>query len=428
MTEQPFKTRSILGCLLLACAAGSPAPAQAQYRLQAGDVLEVAVANAPDLRLRAPIQLDGAISLPLAGTILAEGSTVAEVRSRVRSAIASKIIRVRLSDGREVSRSIEADEIAVGIVDYKPVFVTGEVQRTGEQSFRPRMTVRQAIISAGGLMGHQLAGGQPDIPGLRSEYISAWINVASNLARLWSIDVELGDKKPFDMAKLSPAPLSQDTLETILRLEEKTRTNRSASQLRDQDFYRQAIQESDLQIQILSEQQRAEEQGAQADALDLQRAMEAFGKGNLPSPRVTDYRRAVLLSTTRKLQTAAQLLQVKRNRAEAARALGKMDDDKNLLLIVEQRQEIVKLETGRARLQAAEEKLRLAGVALPRTGQESDKSQYSIIRRGRSAPLIVDQDAELEPGDVLEVTNNTAKAAAPERVSQSAHATPAGGH
>ena len=30
-------------------------------------------------------------------------------------------------------------------MEYRPVFITGDVTRAGEQPFRPRMTVRQAL-------------------------------------------------------------------------------------------------------------------------------------------------------------------------------------------------------------------------------------------------------------------------------------------
>ena len=62
----------------------------------------------------------------------------------------------------------------------------------------------------------------------------------------------------------------------------------------------------------LSEQQKKEEEGFQSDLEELQRASDLLAKGTLTGPRVTDARRAVLLSSTRKLQTSAQLLVVKK--------------------------------------------------------------------------------------------------------------------
>ena len=74
---------------------------QTDYRLTAGDVIEVSAANAPELRQRVPVQLDGTISLPLVGTIPAEGLPFSELRNRIQLALASRVLRVRTPDGRD---------------------------------------------------------------------------------------------------------------------------------------------------------------------------------------------------------------------------------------------------------------------------------------------------------------------------------------
>jgi polysaccharide biosynthesis/export protein len=55
--------------ILVAAGLAISAQAKAEYRVNVGDVLEVAVAGVPELRYRAPVQMDGDISLPLVGTL-----------------------------------------------------------------------------------------------------------------------------------------------------------------------------------------------------------------------------------------------------------------------------------------------------------------------------------------------------------------------
>ncbi len=384
------------------------AVAKAEYRVQAGDVIEISVANAPDLRQRVPVQLDGTISAPLLGTIHAEGVLISDIRKRIRMALASKVVSIRMPDGRDMSRAIQPDEVAAAIVEYKPIFVSGDVAHPGEQVFRPRMTVRQAVIAAGGTLvdSGRAVLGSADIPNLRTEYISAWMGVASESAQLWRIGQELGGKGPFDKASLPPSPVPANALSEILAFEKGTKARRAADFSRDKDYYLQAIKEADHQIEVLTEQQKTEDEGAKADAKDLQRALDAYGKGNLPSPRVSEYRRAVLLSSTRRLQTAAWLSQVKRARAELARSLEKMDSDLQIRLLTEQHDASVKLTKERARLQASEEKLRLAGARAPQPREEFGKPEYVIVRHEIDGPekSIVDEDSELQPGDVVQVT------------------------
>ena len=94
-------------------------PAKAEYRLHAGDVIEIAVARVPELKQRVPVQMDGTISYPLLGTISVANQLPAEMQAKVQATLASKVFRQRTPDGRENSVAIDPDE------------VTGSVPRTG---------------------------------------------------------------------------------------------------------------------------------------------------------------------------------------------------------------------------------------------------------------------------------------------------------
>src|SRR5690242_21525338 len=172
----------------------SQTPAMAEYRLQGGDVVEISVSGAPELRQRAPVQIDGTITFPTIGTFAVEGVEISDVRNKIQSAVATKIFRIRTPDGRDLSRMVERDEVAATIVEYRPVFITGDVTRPGEQAFRPRMTVRQALAAAGGFAVLARSSVTPfDAPNLRSEYITEWLNLAREHVRIWRIRTQMGE-------------------------------------------------------------------------------------------------------------------------------------------------------------------------------------------------------------------------------------------
>jgi len=377
---------------------------QTDYRLTAGDVIEISAANAPELRQRVPVQLDGTISLPLVGTITAEGLPFSELRNRIQLALASRMLRVRTPDGRELSRTVDRDEISVAVVEYKPVFVVGDVSRAGEQVFRPRMTVRQALASAGGLLNPaaRLGANALDGLGLQSDYMTASVSVASEQARIWRIQRELGAKQDFDWQNV-PLSASQDqTLSDILEIDKSFSAGRESDQNRNRDFLQHSIKQMDEQIDVLTEQQKKEEMGLQEDSQELQRTTELFNKGTVPITRVTDARRAVLLSSTRRLQTAAQLMQVRRNRAEFSRDVEKSDDQRRIDLLTELRDATVKLASERAKLEKIQEKLAVAGVSLPARQDGSATPELTVHRRGQDE-LKAGFDLELQPGDVVEI-------------------------
>jgi polysaccharide export outer membrane protein len=393
--------------LLLATALlWSTKPARAEYRLQGGDVVEISVAGVPELKQRSPVQFDGSITFSLVGTLMVEGVPLSEVRSKIQSAVAGKIFRVRTPDGRELPRIFERDEVAAAIVEYRPVFVIGDVARAGEQVFRPRMTVRQALAAAGGFYAPARPNTTPfDGSNLRREYVTIWLSLAREHVRIWRIKTELGETIELDRKAIPPAPVPDATFAQIVSLETEYRTTRDADRERAKDFLRRSIQQADEQIGILSEQRESEAEGLEADAQELKKARAAYGSGNLPSPRVADARRAVLYSSTRQLQTNAQLLQVKRVRGELARELEKSDDQRRINLLAELQDASVKLAGERAKLQSAEEKLQLAGMQPPRASDGLNKPEITVFRgslKGKER-LAVDADTELQPGDVIEV-------------------------
>jgi polysaccharide export outer membrane protein len=374
--------------------------------LQGGDVIEISVFGVPELRQRASVQLDGRITFPVIGAFSVEGVELSEVQNRIQSAAASRIFRIRTADGREFSRMFERDEVAATIVEYRPVFISGDVTRPGEQAFRPHMTVRQALASAGGLSAVARANATSfDAANLRSEYVTVWLNLAREHARLWRIKTELGENVELDQKAIPPAPVSDVVLSQIVNLEIAYRAASSADHERAKDFLRQSIEQAGKQALVLAEQKQSEDEGVQADMHELQKARTAYGSGTLPSPRVAEFRRAVLYSSTRQLQTTNQLMTVQKMRAELARELEKIDDQRRIRLIAELQDATVKLAGERARLRGVEEKLQLAGLRPPRTSDSANKAEITVFRSGRSDKErhIVEADSELQPGDVVEV-------------------------
>jgi polysaccharide biosynthesis/export protein len=392
--------------LLAATLCCSLNPARAEYRLQGGDIIELSVSGVPELRQRAPVQLDGSITFPVVGTFMVEGVEFSEVRGKIQSAVAGKIFRIRTPDGRELSRMFDRDEVAATIVEYRPVFVTGDVTRPGEQVFRPRMTVRQAMASAGGFSALARANATSfDAAGLRSEYITVWLSLAREHVRVWRIKTDLGETVDLDQKAIPPAPVPDEVMSQIVTLETKYREADIADLERQKDYLRRVIEEAGKQAQVLSEQKQSEEEGVRSDEQDLQKARNAYGNGSLPSFRVAEFRRSVLYSATRQLQTTNQLMQVLKGRAEAARELEKIDDQRRIHLLAELQDATVKLTGERAKLRSVEEKLQLAGLSPPRPSDGANKADITVFRNGATGKErhAADADTELRPGDVVEV-------------------------
>ena len=73
---------------------------------------------------------------------------------------------------------------------------------------------------------------------------------------------------------------------------------------------------------------------------------------------------------------------VKRSRAELARELEKIDDQRKIRSLAELQDATVKLAGERAKLRSAEEKLQLAGLRPPRTSDSTSKADIIVFRNG----------------------------------------------
>ena len=130
----------------------------------------------------------------------------------------------------------------------------------------------------------------------------------------------------------------------------------------------------------------------------------------MTSPRVTDARRAVL-SSTRKLQTSAQL-QVKKQQDEFSRKLAKLDDQRRLDLLRELQDTSVKLNQIREKLQSVGEKLQYTSMVRSQLVRGAgSKPDIAIIRKGEKGleRIIASEDTELQPGDAVEVSCTTGR-------------------
>lgn len=118
-------------------AAANTAQALAQsYRLGPGDKLRVIVFQEPDLSGEFEVDSAGMVSLPLIEPINAQGMTIGEFQN----AVVAKLSTGYLVDPR----------VSTEVLNYRPFYITGEVNRPGEYPYVSGMNILKAIAMAGG--------------------------------------------------------------------------------------------------------------------------------------------------------------------------------------------------------------------------------------------------------------------------------------
>lgn len=130
-------SRAALALVLALAANAAFAQQPPDYKLQAGDQIQVSVWKEVDLQRDIAIRPDGKFSFPLAGEVLAQGRSVAEVQKDIVDRL------VRYIPEPVVTVSVLA-------IEGNRVYVIGQVTRPGAIVMNPRVNVLQALSVAGG--------------------------------------------------------------------------------------------------------------------------------------------------------------------------------------------------------------------------------------------------------------------------------------
>jgi len=115
----------------------TPAWANEEYRLGAGDKLRIEVYGQSQLSQSLQIRPDGKITLPLVGDVLANGRTPIELRDSISTSLKEYV-------NNPVVTVIVQDATSAQI------YVIGEVTNPGTQVLTGPVTVMQALAQAGG--------------------------------------------------------------------------------------------------------------------------------------------------------------------------------------------------------------------------------------------------------------------------------------
>lgn len=382
--------------------------ADQEYRLSPGDTIEISAAGVPELKDKAQINVDGNVSLPLIGQLHVAGMPISEVRDKIGQILPTKEFRLHTGDGREYPVIISPDQISVRIVEYRPVYLTGDVAKPGQEAYRPGLTVRQAVALAGGydIMRFRMENPFLQLPELRGEYNSLWMEFAKQQANIARIKAALAGKANIDFSAAAKTPVPKQLSSTINRLATDELAARTANLQNEKTFLQQAKAKEEGRVGTLTKLKQKEDEGTSAETADLKRLQGLFAKGAVPITRVEEARRAILLSSTRYLETIAQIAQVERERDKVGRQYARLDEERRVQLLRNLQDANVKLAQTRARLQAVSEKLVYTGMVRSQlVNGDGAKPILTIYRQGPNGTTRTnaDEDSRLLPGDTVEV-------------------------
>lgn len=382
MTRHPHWIRLALAPLLLLLLGG--AALANEYRIGRGDTVEISVLGYPDLTRKVVVNTAGEVALPFVGNVEVAGKTLGDVRNSLKKAYAEKGV-------------VRGAEVVVGIFEYAPVYVNGDVTKPGSYTFRPGMTVRHAIALASGFAMKPEGLTAADLWG---QHRAAALEAMKAHARVIRLQAELSGEERPDFGALNAAPSDQALVARIVDLETEQFNARNRDRKRELDYLKEMMQIWRRQKAAYEAQQKNEQDIIQTLSADAERVNKAYSRGVLPAMRLTEALQAVAMVKARASTNAAQIMEARRQETEFERRAERFTDGERIKILGEVQDALIAAEAANARLRVAREKLARGGVR-GQFGSYADV-EIRIYRHGGNG-ITADEGTMLQSGDVVEV-------------------------
>ncbi|MEP9373349.1 polysaccharide biosynthesis/export family protein [Mesorhizobium sp. KR1-2] len=384
--------RFVAGTLFVAALLAAISPARGEILIERGDTLHVLIAEAPKLGGDSKVDLEGNIVLPQLGNIRVAGMRLDDVRARLQEELVKREI-------------LKSPTVLVEIAKYRPFYVGGNVRRPGAVEYEPGLTVRHALILAGGAglaeQDHQLS---LDIPSLRAKWKTGSYQLFQINSRIARLEAELSrdERAKPEVASGSVAP--QDA-EALLSLDQKILRDRLGTWSGNQAHLREGMALLDLEIDVLKQQGGLQEKERDLGRAQVEAARTLVAKGLMPLPRLLELEREDSKASRDLLENQAYTARARQNRATVENELSTADFTWRIDIHQQLRDAMLDRVRLKAEMDALSAQILDAGTAV-----ETDVRQAETIvviyrsMAGHQETVKARMDTEILPGDILDVS------------------------
>lgn len=374
----------------------TPTPGLAEpLVLGVGDIVSVSVLNRPDISGLFQVADDGAISIHVLGRVQARGKTVADLEAAIEAS---------LSQQTELPISVTAEASA-----WRPVYVLGDVEKPGQITYLPGMTVQKMVAIAGGLYPRlgattssidvRLADEAASLGRLREELSNTMLNRARLTAELAG-QIEMTLPKEVNSQPEQSAVLMAEQTAILVRQANSIDASVSSAQKRavlaEAEAGTLASQQKLLSDQILEDEKAAEA---------LQKLLE---QGLSNSERVRQITRSLNDDKIQLMLAATYEARARQDKILAEASIEQLISARQSEIVVELAQLSASERQTRGRIASTEAFLVQFGYGVPQANGDTVLAEpfYRIVRAvpGSEDQIIDGQPtAPIFPGDVVEV-------------------------
>ena len=351
------------------------------------------------------VSADRSISVPVLGSIDVASDGV----DRLSQTVADRL--------QKAMGLLTRPEASVEIVEFPPIYVTGDVGHPGSYPYRPGMTVLQAVAVSGGNVRSQTQSGEADQLKLVSELNALDDKLFRTEVRIARLQAELSGQDeivlPDAIRKAAVTSTAKQTIEQERVLFE-ARANAAHRQTEALDGLTSLF---NAEIDVLQAKVEAIDADLATREKELANVETLVKKGLATTARKSDLQRVVSDLRTNRLDQLTAIMRARQGISGAERSRLSIMDDRRTGVAAELQDQQAQLFQQQMDKQLAQSLLGYTSAKIA-DAQASEALQphltFTIVRNdGKVSEMPATETTQLQPGDVVEVALSLERPEAP---------------
>jgi polysaccharide export outer membrane protein/exopolysaccharide production protein ExoF len=340
----------------------------------------------------------GSLSLPLLGDVPAAGMGTTEL---------ARDLGERLKDRMGL---IDSPDVTVEVVQYRPFYIMGAVEKPGEYPYRPRLTILEAYAIAGGKPRSGLTRLTRESISMRGDLNSYGLETRSTLARLARLQAELDNAAEIQWPPEIKEQLNDEQVGNAVKQEQLVFDTRRDSFQTQVNALQQLQSFLEKEVVSLEKQLNVHEIEVNAVKTEFEMVEKLYKKGLTAVPRKLALQRNMAQVDGERLRLQSSLMRARQEISRTKIATIDLQAKRSSEISNEMQKAHARLDELKSRTQTSKNLLYETEVLAPQmlAAQESAESLppvFKILRKGEalSNEGIVSQETVVLPGDTIRV-------------------------
>ncbi len=358
----------MLALLVLTLAA--PWAVQAQTVIERGDILSVTVVEDTSLSREAKVNVDGQIVLPQLGGIDVAGSDLETIRLRIEKELKDRDI-------------ILTPNVIVDVAQYRPFYVGGAVARPGSFDFEPGLTVRHALVLAGGVArtGSDTLPTPEELDDLKAKFQEASYRLMQTESLMARLTAEMGRVEMKTPETPARRQVPVEDAQRVVTLDEDILQNRIEEWNAEQAKLKDMVKLLTHEVEILQKQSTLQQNERELHLKEVEATRALYEKGLVPLPRLQEMEREASKMSRDLLETEAFEARALQNKAAAEHDLASSDTMWHVTIQRDLRDAELQRAELRAELAVIRERMMTVGLSVQEDGSPIKPVQTVTIHR-----------------------------------------------